>query len=259
MHHDGHWLRWHLRFEPRGRRTLNPIEGFETAPIKKYVNGGFYDTVGKKYLKKAEIAMHKIKKYINRKMYDSTDKKYVSMAQLAKLIKSGEEVSIIDNKTGEDLTAAIVSRLIGQEKKEKGSVVSPRIMMQLLRKGGDTLTDYAKKYTSLWQNALTMAEDEVDKLVGTLVNNKELSRSEGSRLKQEITGYTDSLKSWIGERVDRRISEALNAMNLAPRDQVEALAAKIEKLGKEVARLKKSTAAAKSGQAGGAKKKSAKR
>jgi polyhydroxyalkanoate synthesis regulator protein len=175
-------------------------------------------------------------------MYDTTDKKYVSLEQVARLIKSGEEVSIVDNKTGEDLTAAIVSRLIGQDKKEKGSVVSPRIMMQLLRKGGDTLTDYAKKYTSLWQSALTMAEDEVDKVVGTLVKDKELSRAEGSRLKQEITGYTDSLKSWIGERVDRSINEALAAMNLASRDQVEALTAKIDKLTKDVARLKKSAA-----------------
>jgi polyhydroxyalkanoate synthesis repressor PhaR len=202
-----------------------------------------------------ESAMHKIKKYINRKMYDTTDKKYISMDQIARLIKSGEEVSIIDNKTGEDLTAAIVSRLIGQEKKEKGSVVSPRIMMQLLRKGGDTLTDYAKRYTSLWQNALTLAEDEVDKLVGALVSNKELSRAEGSRLKQEITGYTDSLKSWIGERVDRRINEALAAMNLASRDQVEALAVKLDKLGREVARLKKQAVPAKSKKAPGAGKK----
>lgn len=189
--------------------------------------------------------MHKIKKYVNRKMYDTTDKRYVSMEQVARLIKSGEEVSIIDNKTGEDLTAAIVSRLIGQEKEEKGSVVSPRIMMQLLRKGGDTLTDYAKKYTSLWQNALTMAEDEVDKVVGTLVKDKALSRAEGSRLKQEITGYTDSLKSWIGDRVDRHMNEALAAMNLASRDQVAALTAKIDKLSREVARLKKQSAPAK--------------
>jgi polyhydroxyalkanoate synthesis repressor PhaR len=201
--------------------------------------------------------MHRIKKYVNRKMYDTTDKKYVSMDQVARLIKSGEEVSIVDNKTGEDLTAAIVSRLIGQEKKERGSVVSPRIMMQLLRKGGDTLTDYAKKYTSLWQNALTMAEDEVDKLVGALVSSKELSRAEGSRLKQEITGYTDSLKSWIGDRVDRRINEALAAMNLASRDQVEALTDKLDKLSNEVARLKKSSAPAKTKRAGGAVKKRA--
>ena len=202
--------------------------------------------------------MHTIKKYVNRKMYDTTDKKYVSLEQVARLIKSGEEVSIVDNKTGEDLTAAVVSQLIGRDKKAKGSVVSPRIMMQLLRKGGDTLTDYAKRYTSLWQNALTLAEDEVDKLVGGLVSSKELSRAEGSRLKKEITGYTESLKGWIGEQVDRRMNEALSAMNLASRDQVEALGAQIDKLTRDVARLQKSRAGAKTARKKRAAKKSSK-
>ena len=78
-------------------------------------------------------------------------------------------------------------------------------------------------------------------------------------MKNEIAGYTDSLKSWIGERVDRSINEALNAMNLASRDQVEALSVKIDKLAKEVARLKKSTAAGKPGKTGRDRKKHAKR
>ena len=182
--------------------------------------------------------MHTIKKYVNRKMYDTTDKQYVSLSDVAELIKSGEEVSIIDNKTGEDLTAAIVSRLIGQEKKTRQKVVSPRVMMQLLRKGSDTLTDYAKKYTTLLQSAVTLAEDEVDKLVGTLVQDKELSRSEGSRLKAEITGYTSALKKWIGERVDRHMNEALGAMNLASRDQVKTLEDKVDALTREMARLR---------------------
>jgi len=102
-----------------------------------------------------------------------------------------------------------------------------------------------------------MAEDEVDKVVGALVKNKELSRAEGSRLKKEITGYTDSLKRWIGDRVDRRMNEALAAMNLASRDQVAALAAEVERLSREVTSLKKATAAGKTAQKAGARKKGA--
>ncbi len=55
--------------------------------------------------------MHHIKKYANRKLYDSTDKKYISMNRLSELIKQGEDIIIIDNETGKDLTASIVSRL----------------------------------------------------------------------------------------------------------------------------------------------------
>ena len=184
--------------------------------------------------------MHEIKKYANRKMYDRTDKRYVTMAQLSKLIKSGEEVSIVDNSTGEDLTSAIVSQLIGREKKDKEKGVSPRVLMQLLRKGGGTLSDYAKKYTSLWQNAFNMAEDEVDKLVNMLVKEKELSRSEGSKLKKEIVGYTDSLKSWISDSIDKRISEVLDVMNLPTKDRINELAARVDALAEKIEKLEKS-------------------
>jgi len=172
-------------------------------------------------------------------MYDRTDKRYITMAQLSKLIKSGEEVSIVDNTTGEDLTSSIVSQLIGREKKDKDRGVSPRVLMQLLRKGGGTLSDYAKKYTSLWQNAFTMAEDEVDKLVNGLVKDKELSRSEGRNLKNEIVGHTNSLKSWISDSIDKRISEVLGVMNLSTKDRVNELAARVDSLAKKIEKLEK--------------------
>ncbi|MFH2065589.1 MAG: polyhydroxyalkanoate synthesis regulator DNA-binding domain-containing protein [Pseudomonadota bacterium] len=184
--------------------------------------------------------MHKIKKYANRKMYDTTDKKYISMDKLAKLIKSGKEVSIIDNQTGEDLTTSIVSQLIARDRNSQDKVLSSKVLIDLLRKGGDTLSDYAKKYVSLWQGALTMAEDEVDKLVNLLVKDKELSKSEGRNLKNEIVGYTETLKTWIQENIDRRLNEVLSVMNLASKDQVEDLAARIDQLNRKVERLEPS-------------------
>jgi polyhydroxyalkanoate synthesis repressor PhaR len=188
--------------------------------------------------------MHLIKKYANRKMYDTSDKRYISRNQLTELIKKGEEVAIIDNRTGEDLTAAIVSQLIGMESqdKENDAAVSSRFLMQLLRKGGGTLTDYAKKYVSLWQGAFTMAEDEIDKLVNKLVKNKELSLSEGSRLKKEIIGFTNSLKGWISESIDTRVGEVFDAMNIATNDHIKALSAKVDLLDKKVKQLEKAQA-----------------
>lgn len=188
--------------------------------------------------------MHLIKKYANRKMYDTSDKRYVSRNQLTELIKKGEEVAIIDNRTGEDLTAAIVSQLIGMESQDKknDAAVSSRFLMQLLRKGGGTLTDYAKKYVSLWQGAFTMAEDEIDKLVNKLVKNKELSLSEGSRLKKEIIGFTNSLKGWISESIDTRVGEVFDAMNIATNDHIKALSAKVDLLDKKVKQLEKAQA-----------------
>lgn len=183
--------------------------------------------------------MHKIKKYANRKLYDTTDKRYISLDQLSELIKTGEEVVIVDNRSGEDITSAIISQLLARDKKEDETEVPSSILIQLLRKGSGTVVDYAKRYAGFFQNAMTMAEDEIDKLVARLVKDKELSEKEGWRLKKEITGYTENLKNWIGERIDQRLKDVLRATHLATSDQLLDLTKKIEALAEKLERMEK--------------------
>lgn len=181
----------------------------------------------------------KIKKYSNRKMYDTDQKQYITLDQLSDLIKAGEEVIIEDNDTGEDITSSVLSQILSREKPKGENGVHVGILTQLLRKGGDTISGYAKKYTTLWQSVYTMAEDEIDKIVNKLVKEKELSETEGRNLKKELVGYADNIKKWLGERIDKRINEVLNMMNLATKEQVQELQAKIEELGRTVERLEK--------------------
>ena len=171
--------------------------------------------------------MHHIKKYANRKLYDSTDKKYISMNRLSELIKNGEDIVIIDNETGKDLTASIVSSLIARTKDQAEETVSSGLLIRLFRKGGVTLTDYTKKYTSLWQKSFTMAEDELDNFVKKLIKDKEISKSEGSRIRADIIGFSKAIKIWISNTIERRITEVLNAMNLATKDHVNQLETRI--------------------------------
>jgi len=183
--------------------------------------------------------MHLIKKYSNRKLYDTKDKQYITMDKIADLIKAGDEVMIIDNKTGEDLTAKLVSQLIGREEKDSDKALPSSVLMQMLRKGRYTLFGYGRKYLSLWQSAFTMSKDEIEKLINSLVRNKEISESEGRNLKKEIVAYTGNLKSWILENIDQRVTDGLAMMNLASMDQVKALKEQVDELLKKVESLEK--------------------
>jgi len=183
--------------------------------------------------------MHIIKKYANRKLYDITDKRYLTMDQLSELIKSGEEVSIIDNETGDDLTSVIVSQLLAREETNKGKSVPSHVLIQMLRKGRGTLFGYGKKYVSLWQSALTMSKDEIEKIVNSLVKEKELSESEGKNLKQEVVGFANNLKSWIIDNIDQRVSDALKGLNLSSKAQINDLNTRVDELARKVAELEK--------------------
>jgi len=111
--------------------------------------------------------------------------------------------------------------------------------MQMLRKGRGTLFGYGKKYVSLWQSALTMSKDEIEKLVNSLVKEKEISETEGKNLKQEIVGFANNLKSWIIDNIDQRISDALNGINLSSKSQVNELKDRVDELTRKVAELEK--------------------
>ena len=97
--------------------------------------------------------MHNIKRYANRKLYDTTNKQYITLDKIAKLLKAGEEISVMDNKSGEDITAATVSQILARAKKGQADNAASNVMIQLLRKGPGTLVDYGKKYVSLWDRA----------------------------------------------------------------------------------------------------------
>lgn len=58
-----------------------------------------------------------IKRYSNRKLYDTKDSRYVTLLQIGELVRSGEEVQIIDNNSKEDLTEVTLAQIIYEEQK----------------------------------------------------------------------------------------------------------------------------------------------
>ncbi|MDX9789057.1 MAG: polyhydroxyalkanoate synthesis regulator DNA-binding domain-containing protein [Desulfobacterales bacterium] len=175
--------------------------------------------------------MRKIKKYANRKLYDTMDKQYISMEQLADLIRSGESVSILDNQTGQDITVQILSQLLSKDKRQNDSEVLTDLLSQMLRRGGTTIADYAKRYTSKWQEAVVTAEEEIERIARQLLKDKDLSEGDGQKKKEEIKQYVGKLKDWISEKVDQRINDVLGMMNLASKDQVNRLAGEMTAIG----------------------------
>ncbi|MBS2016512.1 MAG: polyhydroxyalkanoate synthesis regulator DNA-binding domain-containing protein [Deltaproteobacteria bacterium] len=72
-----------------------------------------------------------IKRYSNRKLYDTKDSRYVTLLQIAEMVRTGEEVQIIDNNTKEDLTEVTLAQIIYEEQKQKAS--SRNVPLQTLK------------------------------------------------------------------------------------------------------------------------------
>ena len=78
-----------------------------------------------------------IKRYGNRKLYDVQASAYVSLEEIAGLIRKGETVEVLDNVTGEDITAQTLTQIVLEEGKRGGKSILPvELLHELLRRGG---------------------------------------------------------------------------------------------------------------------------
>ena len=54
--------------------------------------------------------MKTIKRYANRKLYDTERSSYVTLDEIAEMVRTGEDLEIVDQKTGEDLTSVTLTQ-----------------------------------------------------------------------------------------------------------------------------------------------------
>jgi len=84
-----------------------------------------------------------IKRYANRKLYDTRESRYVTLQQIAKLVREGEDVAIIDNTTKEDLTNVTLAQIIYEEEKNASeserAVASVGTLRHFIQQGGERL------------------------------------------------------------------------------------------------------------------------
>ncbi len=77
-----------------------------------------------------------IKRYGNRKLYDTAESKYASLEDIAAWIREGEDVQVVDNASGEDVTGAILAQIISEEGRKKSDFLSSDLLHDLIRAGG---------------------------------------------------------------------------------------------------------------------------
>lgn len=81
-----------------------------------------------------------IKKYANRRLYNTSTSTYVTLEDLADMVKKGEEFSVQDAKTGEDITHPVLTQIIFELENKDGQNMLPiPFLRQLISFYGDQM------------------------------------------------------------------------------------------------------------------------
>ncbi|MGB3417552.1 MAG: polyhydroxyalkanoate synthesis repressor PhaR [Mesorhizobium sp.] len=81
-----------------------------------------------------------IKKYANRRLYNTGTSTYVTLEDLAEMVKKGEEFTVQDAKTGEDITHPVLTQIIFElENKDGQNMLPVSFLRQLIAFYGDQM------------------------------------------------------------------------------------------------------------------------
>lgn len=86
-----------------------------------------------------------VKKYTNRRLYDTEESRYVTLEELAEKIRAGKDATVVDARTGEDLTQATLTQII-MESRGAARILPVPLLVQLIRMGDDALGEFMGVY-----------------------------------------------------------------------------------------------------------------
>jgi polyhydroxyalkanoate synthesis repressor PhaR len=87
-----------------------------------------------------------IRKYSNRRLYDTGASRHVTLEDLRHLIISGEKIKVVDDKSGEDLTRAVLLQIISEQEQFGSPVLSPELLEMIIRFYGRPMQAMLSRY-----------------------------------------------------------------------------------------------------------------
>ena len=87
-----------------------------------------------------------IKKYGNRRLYDTSGSRYINLDEIARYIREGKTVQVVDAKTGEDLTRVTLTQIITEDAKDKPTGLPLELLRQLIVASDQTRQEFVMWY-----------------------------------------------------------------------------------------------------------------
>ena len=100
-----------------------------------------------------------IKKYANRRLYNTGTSTYVTLEDLAEMVKKGEEFTVQDAKTGDDITHPVLTQIIFELENKDGQNMLPiPFLRQLISFYGDQMQMVVPSF--LEQSMIAFAKEQ---------------------------------------------------------------------------------------------------
>jgi polyhydroxyalkanoate synthesis repressor PhaR len=170
-----------------------------------------------------------IKRYTNRKLYDTEESRYVTLEEIAGLVKAGEEVQIVDNHSGKDLTEVTLAQILYEEQKKQTTRMPLNLLKEIIRTRGATISDFIQRAVA---QPVASLKEGAERKVDEIVRRSETTVEETTKQIRDFFSNTQRTLDDIRKSLDERLHTVVSAFGSRTqmREQLAELRKRIEEL-----------------------------
>lgn len=87
-----------------------------------------------------------IKKYANRRLYDTHASKHVTLDGIRQLVVDGEDIAVVDDTSGQDITRSILLQVIAEQEQGGRPILSAGMLRHIIRFYGNPMQEFMAQY-----------------------------------------------------------------------------------------------------------------
>ena len=189
--------------------------------------------------------MRIVKRYKNRRLYDTETSRTITQFDLARMIREGHKVQVVDSSTGEDITLAVIGRVMLAETSHWGSVrESTELMRSMIIVGGEKSMSILKNTVLASIGVFQVTKAKAEKIIDDLIKKGELDKSDRKKAVMELLDKAEKSTADLrrkfateAQKATRSVSKMTAGLNWATQEDIRKLEAKVNKLAKQLKEL----------------------
>ena len=130
-----------------------------------------------------------IKKYANRRLYDASQSRHVTLEDIREFIVQGEKVTVVEDKTGEDITRLILLQVIAEQEQFGKPILSGQLLESIIRFYGHGMQEFMSRYLEKSVETFTRQQESLQGQISKMMANAPMS-SMAEVAKQNLEYWT---------------------------------------------------------------------
>ncbi|MGD8922051.1 MAG: polyhydroxyalkanoate synthesis regulator DNA-binding domain-containing protein [Candidatus Zixiibacteriota bacterium] len=191
--------------------------------------------------------MRLIKRYRNRRLYDTSESRTITQFDLARMIREGEEIKVIDSTTERDITLSVLGRVMVSESHSWGDVSETKeVLRHIIYLGGNKSMSILKNTVLASIGVVQVTKAKAEKVIDDLIKKGELDKSKRKAAIMELLEKAEKTSADLrekfvkeAEKAQKGVSKFAKDISWARQQDVQKLESQVEQLNKMIKKLEK--------------------